>query len=310
MSAPLTAADVGADTVAAVSSAIYDEYGNAASTASVAIGLSSQCPSPPVEIAFNEASGSSYIMDTQGILYGTVYGGAATLTGSEFSGGGDGSGRYIQFDYNTSCLTASTAMTVEARIKPTGIADATYVRRILARDGNANFQISVWRNNAWNPDTYNAPANEASIALWVRVDRDGTWRPVHTNYTGGATGTENACPIVSDHWYRVKAVWNTGRPGGVPGEFFVPADIYVEDQGTDGLGMGQAWSGFLNCTDRDQSLKPDTAKFQTADVIRTGTGQNFTVGTNRANPANNLFNGLIDWIRWSDSADYSGVVPP
>jgi hypothetical protein len=307
MSSPLAVADVNADTLAAASSAIYDNNNLAAGTETVIIGLSSQCPTSPLTINLNEPSGSTHIIDTQNILYGAVYGGASTLTGSAYSGGGDGSGRYIMFDYNTSCLQASTAMTIETSIRPIGLAGTgTYVRRILARDGGGNFQVSVWRNNTAYPGLFNAPSGEASIALWINVvDNHGgnSWKPVLTNYTGARTGSENDCPIVSDHWYEVKTVWNTNKPGGNPGQFFQPADIYIDDQGTDGAGTGEIWAGYINCTDSDQSLKTDAVKFYTGDVINTYSGDSFAIGANRSNPANNLFNGLIDWIIWKDSID-------
>ncbi|MBI5203937.1 MAG: cytochrome c3 family protein [Nitrospirae bacterium] len=313
MSQPLTANDVNSDTLAAVADSIFDNYNNSMRTEAVTMGLSAQCPTSPVSIQLNEVSGSTYIMDTQNILYGAVYGGSATLTGSEYSGGGDGSGRYIMFDYNTSCLQASTAMTIEARIKPTGLStvtgDTQYIRRILARDGSGNFQISVWRNNTWNnptTDTYNAPDYEASIALWIYADdahSGNSWKPVLTNYTGAKNDAENDCPIVNDHWYQIKAVWDTNKPGGTPGQFFQPADIFIEDQGTDGLGADKKWSGSINCTDTDQSLKFDAVKFYAGDKIKTYSGDNFAIGANRTNPANNLFNGLIDWIMWKAGID-------
>lgn len=304
MSKPLIPADVNADTLAAASNSIYDEYNNPADTDSVSIGLSSACPTAPVSIQLNEAPGSSYVMDTQNILYGAVNG-AGTLSGTEFSGGGDGSGRYIMFDYNSTCLQADTSMTLEARIKPTGLeGTANYIRRILARDGGGNFQMSVWRNNGWT--NYNAPDGEASIALWVYVaDNHGgnNWKVVLSNYTGAATGSENECPIVTDHWYLAKAVWNTDKDGGTPGAFFVPADIYIDDLGTDGAGSGENWSGYVNCTDTDQSLKEtDAEKLYTGDEINPVDG-NVAIGVNRGNTANNLFNGLIDWITWKDSVD-------
>jgi hypothetical protein len=271
----------------------------------VTIGISSQCPTSPVTIQLNEASGGTYIMDTQGLLYGTVYGGAATLTGGAYSGGGDGSGRYIAFDYNTSCLQASTAMTIETRLKPTGLTGTgNYIRRILARDGSGNFQLSVWRNNTAYPGQFNAPSGEASIALWINpVDQHSgnAWKPVLTNYTGAATGAENNCPIVSDHWYLVKAVWDTNKTGGTPGQFFTPADIFVDDQGTDGNGASENWAGYINCTDSDQSLKTDNVKFYTGDSIKTYSGESFVIGANRSSPTSNLFNGLIDWLQWEDA---------
>ncbi len=303
MNQTLIAADVDADTLAAFNtSSIYDEYNNTAGTDAITIGLSSSCPASPVSIQLNEAPGSSYIMDSQNVLYGVVNG-TGTLTGNEFSGGGDGSGRYIMFDYNSTCLQADTAMTLETRIKPTGMAGtANYIRRVLARDAGGNYQMSVWRNN--NFGNYNAPDGEASIALWVYVaDNHGgnNWKAVLTNYTGAATGGENECPIVSDHWYLVKAVWDTNKPGGTTGQLFVPADIYVDDQGTDGFGTGEIWAGYINCTDADESLKAaDSFRFYTADEIKKNNGT-FAIGVNRNNTSNNLFNGLIDWITWKDS---------
>jgi hypothetical protein len=44
-------------------------------------------------------------------------------------------------------------------------------------------------------------------------------------------------------------------------------------------------------------------KFYTGDVINTYSGDSFAIGANRSTPANNLFNGLIDWIIWKDSID-------
>ncbi len=101
----------------------------------------------------------------------------------------------------------------------------------------------------------------------------------------------------------MKTVWNTNKPGGTPGQFFVPADIYVDDQGVNGDDIGEEWLDYINCTDADQSLKEtDAKKFYTGDEIKPNNG-NFAIGANRNNPANNLFNGLIDWITWGDFVD-------
>ncbi|TAK27617.1 MAG: hypothetical protein EPO21_23920 [Chloroflexota bacterium] len=290
--------DFGVDTLGAASIAIFDNYGNAAGTTPVTLQMAPGCPTGQVTFNLNEAPGSSYVFDDQNVLSGRVYG-SGTLTGSAVSGGGDGSGRYVMFSNNSACLQATTAMTIETRIKPTGLTGtSSYIRRILARDGGGNYQISVWRNNSWTGGSYSAPTGEASIALWVLpTDAHGgsAWKPVLTNYTGAANGSENSCPIVSDHWYQVRAVWNTNKPGGTPGQFFQPADIYVDDQGTDGSGSGENWSGYLNCTDADQSLKADANKFYTGDQISPADGS-FAIGANVTNPANNLFNGLIDWL--------------
>jgi hypothetical protein len=125
---------------------------------------------------------------------------------------------------------------------------------------------------------------------------------VLTNYQGAKTGSENDCPIVSDHWYLVKAVWNTNKPGGIPGQYFTPADIYIDDQGTDGNGAGESWGGYINCTDSDQSLKTDTAKFYTNDYI-TAVNSSFAIGANTSSTTTLRFNGLIDWVKWQDAVE-------
>jgi len=308
LSAPMDATnDFYIDTLAAASGQIYDEYDNAADTSATTITMISSCPPAPIIFDLNEAPGSAYVFDGQNILVGEVVG-AGALTGNEFSGDGAVSGRYINFPYNAKCLQATTALTLEARIKPSNIGAANYVNRVLARDGGGNYQMTVWRNTGWA--TYNPPDNEASIALWaapLNTNGGNAWKVSLTNYTGGATGSENECPIVSDHWYQVKAVWNTSRLGGTAGQPFSPVDIFVDDQGTDGLGAGENWTGFINCTDRDQSLVDQTLqRFYTDDEIRPN-DSSFAIGVNRNTLTGNLFDGLIDWIKWQDAVDYSGV---
>jgi hypothetical protein len=228
--------------------------------------------------------------------------GSNTLTGNEFSG--DGVNNYIDFENNDTCLQSATAITLEVRIKPIGIGTDNYIKRILARDSNQNYQLSVWRNTnttKWPNYAADLPDGVASIAFWVSpVDKHGGkwWKPVLTDY--------NICPIVSDHWYQIKVVWNSNKTGGTVDQPFVPADIFVDDQGTDGLGSGENWANYINCTDSDQSLLTDDRKLYYLDEITTGDGD-FTIGANVNNHSNNVFNGLIDWITWKAEVDYSGV---
>ncbi len=184
----------------------------------------------------------------------------------------------------------------EARFKPFGLeGTANTITRVLAHDTGGNFQLSVWRNNSnANFPNFLAPDNVASIAFWVNpVDSHGgnAWKPVLTDY--------GLCPIVSDHWYEVKVVWNSAKPGGTPGQFFVPADIFVDDQGIDGSGTGERWAGMANCTHAGQSYHADAAKLWTGDEIKPNDGA-FTIGASVNNHANNVFNGLIDWITWQN----------
>lgn len=298
--------DTSADTLAAASNAIFDNYNNAASTTAVTVYYPPACGVGQIVFNLNEASGSATVSDSQAVMTGQVYGGAATLTGSAYSGGGDASGRYILFSNNDTCLQASTAMTIEGRIKPTGMAGtANYIKRIIDRTGGGNWQFSLWRNNSAYPGLFTAPSGEVSIALWINVvDAHGgnTWKPVLTNYSGGANGAESSCSIVSDRWYKVKAGWDTNKAGGTTGQVFLPADIYVDDQGTNGDDVGEAWSGYRNCTDTDQSLKSAAVKFYTGDTIFVGNGD-FAIGANGLTPTTSTtqqFNGLIDWVTWQD----------
>ena len=119
---------------------------NAAGMTAVAITPSTACPSGQVTFPLNEVPGSAFVMDDQIMLYGKVFG-SSTLTGSEFQG--DGAGNYIDFEYNTKCLQATTTMTLEARFKPFGLeGTANTITRVLAHDTGGNFQMSVWRNNS------------------------------------------------------------------------------------------------------------------------------------------------------------------
>jgi hypothetical protein len=94
----------------------------------------------------------------------------------------------------------------------------------------------------------------------------------------------------------VKIVWDSSKTGGIPG------DIFVDDQGTLGDDADENWAGYINCTDSDQSQLPADRYLYEGDEITTGDGD-FTIGTNVNNHANNVFNGLIDWITWKDTVD-------
>ncbi|RJR17297.1 MAG: hypothetical protein C4581_08275 [Nitrospiraceae bacterium] len=281
--------DLGVDTLAATSNQIFDDYNNAAPATTVTTAMTSSCPTGLVTLNLNEASGSAYVLDSQTLLSGKVNGGAAALTGSAYSG--DGSSRYIDFENNDTCLQATTAMTFEARIKPAGIpGDGTnYIRRVLARDGGGNYQISLWCNNGTTEE--DPPNNVVMVAFWVKpVNTNGgnAWKVALTDFA--------ACPIVNDKWYKIKAVWNSGVIGGMP------ASIYVDDQGVNGDDVGQSWAGYINCTDSDQSQMPAVSEIWEGDVISPMDGD-FVIGANVSNHANNLFNGLIDWITWKDAVE-------
>lgn len=299
--------DLNIDTVSVQADSVFNAENIAVAQRDIAV-TASTCPTGPVTFNLNEPAASTTVTDDTGTLTGTVQG-SATLTGSEFSG--NGSSNYINFADDT-CLQASTAMTVEARFKPSGMEGSDeYITRILARDTTpegGNYLLGLYRNYQAFAPTFNPPDGEASIVLWViPYDQHGgsSYKAAFTNYSGAATNGESNCPMISDHWYQVKAVWNTDEPGGAPGQPFVPARIYLDDQGPNGDNAGELWPGMINCTDTDQSLQPagSSRLLYTGDMIRITDGD-FTIGTSSTNPNTRVFNGLIDWIQWSDSALY------
>ncbi len=279
--------DIFIDTLAPVANAVYDKYDNATETDPVTVTMRSGDAPNEAYFDLNEVPGSAYVLDSAKLLSGKVFG-IDTLTGGEYSGGGDGSGKYISFEYNNDALQVDRAMTIETRIKPTGIGSTNYIRRILARDATYNYQLSVWRNTSSADFPNYSPNDEvASIAFWMAtVDDHGygdKWKVALTNYA--------SYPIVSDHWYMIKVIWNSDKITGIP------ADIYVDDQGTDGNGTGENWVGFVNTTNTSQSYQLDKKKLFEGDVIQTYDGR-FIIGANSNNPDNNLFNGHIDYIYW------------
>ena len=292
LSSPLDdTADFGVDTLAASVNQIFDDHAQPAAATAVVIATTAACPTGPVTFDLNEASGSAYVLDSQGLLSGKVSGGAATLTGSAYSGGGDGSGRYIDFENNDTCLQATTAMTLEVRLKAAGIPGdgSNYLRRILARDGGGNYQMSLWRNNATTDE--DPPADVVMTALWVRPENahgGNAWKAVLTDFS--------ACPLVNDRWYRIRAVWDSAVVGAIP------AAIFVDDQGVNGDDAGESWAGSVNCTDADQSQMPTVSEVWEGDVISPQDGD-FVIGANVSDHINNLYNGMIDWLQWTDSAN-------
>ncbi|MCU7904868.1 MAG: hypothetical protein KZQ76_03270, partial [Candidatus Thiodiazotropha sp. (ex Epidulcina cf. delphinae)] len=290
--------DIGVDLVQATG---IDEYSNLAEANDIAVTFGGGCPSGQVVFELNESGASAYALDTQNIIAGAVNNPAGAIPGDGYLHG-DGAGNYIAFDGNTSCLIATRAQTIEARIRPTGIGSANYITRILAKDNGNNYQLSVWRNNTSGAfPGFAAPDGVASIALWVKlVDRHGgtAWKPVLTDHS--------LYPIVSDHWYRVKVVWNSDKPGGVVDQPFVQADIFLDDEGTDGAGAGENWVGYRNATNDSQSYRAANRQFYTGDEIKATNGP-FSIGVNVNKHTKHLFNGLIDWVKWQGSADYSGV---
>lgn len=288
MSAPLVEADFNADTLrAATTASIFDEHGNAMPATPVVLAKS-VCPvgdqglGTPTVFDFAEAAGSATASDAGGVVIGVVNGGDAFAGDGFFHGDGVDNG--IDFLDNPTCFTATTELTLEARFQPAVVDNGTEstIQRLFLKNGD-NYQVSVWRNTSSAWPFFAPPPGVASIAFWVKpLDAHGgqAWKPALTDYT--------ACPVVAGHWYHVKVVWDSYEVGGIP------VDIYLDDQGEDGAGAGEAWSGLVNCTDSDQSqLDPDRWLYE-GDRIASGGGTQH-IGTTAGHTL--TFNGLIDWIK-------------
>ncbi len=298
--------DSGNNTIAAAANSIFDDLSRTMLTTPITV-TGTLCPPVPVTFQLNEVSGSTTVQDDQGFLVGTVVGTNSFLGDGYYHGSGTAS-NYLYFNNYPGCMQATTALTLEAVIKPSGIpADTTtnYTGRIFAKredsTSDERYQMTVWRiPSATYPD-FRPAAGVAGIALWSKpVDPHGgnNYKPVLTEVTNTTGSPDNYCPIVNDHWYYVKAVFNTNKTGG---SGHPVADIFLEDRGTDGFGTGQSWSGLMNCTDSDQSQLPTNYRYQTGDSITVASGR-FVISAN-TNFTGNYFNGLIDWIKWKDQVD-------
>ena len=52
-------------------------------------------------------------------------------------------------------------------------------------------------------------------------------------------------PIVNNHWYLIKIVFNAG-PSEVVGSDGIPVDIFIDDQGSAADDFDENWAGCLN----------------------------------------------------------------
>jgi len=309
LSAPLQASDIGVDLLATRNLSAWAWYeGGYVNWATGTIGekvvsggpwpsaISKACPDETL-FDLDEEAASSTVTGTADVIVGSVNDAAESLPGDGLFHG-DGVDNYVNFDENPNCFSSADAMTLEVRVKP-ALVDAGgsfTVQRVFSRDSNQNYQLSVWRNSGGNfAGLFDPPAGVASFGFWLSTEdkHDGAWwKLVLTDY--------DACPIVSNHWYTVRVVWNSAKEGGIP------ADIYVDDQGSGGLDADEAWPDYVNCTDADQSQIPAANKLYEGDTMMVGQGPT-ALGVNVNNNSKKLLIGFIDWFSWKSEADYEGV---
>jgi hypothetical protein len=268
----------------------------------------------------DEPQYSANTIDETGLLVGTV--GNPTFAfpdvDNDWFNGDENEGTYINID-NIASLKSSRALTIEAMVKPTevdrGVGDNTF-NRIFER--RRNILVTIL-NTDYRGDDIPSRYGKASIEVKYRVDNVFVPGSRHTcphpqwpadPYTGNdarmhqISSDIDQFPIVNNHWYLIKAVFNSDKVD-VPGSNGTPVDIFIDDLGTDGTGLNQAWEGYLNATkningsssSRWGALPGDTIEF------RDDTSH---IGSNWNNSAQ-LFEGQINWVSWKPWADYSNV---
>ncbi len=341
LSNALTDADLNSDMLSAATGAILDGYNNTAPTDSVTITASGDgCPPSGTRFEFNDAPGSTTAADTSSLFTGSVQNGGAAFIGDgyfHFNSDGihnttDPSDTFIRVSNPDFCLGDERTYTYELRFKPAAVdldsealnpgntLDRT-IQTLFQRKGfnslrlrRADFmgdmappagQTYLWANFTTPPNNVN-PLDESGLG--------------HGQYNKEAYGDVATCPIVQDHWYRVRLVYNADRKGSIP------VDIFAEDQGTDGAGANAGWSGYINCTQARLQMeewrlsegiinKQDpwgASTDPTAHDVMIGTTGNEkqSLGHDATPEPDTDADTLMDWFSYRPIADYTGLDLP
>ena len=339
LDAPLGLEDLGVCSVAAVAGTIQDDYGNFMGTESVALSLSDECPPGDVSIELNEEAASPYVFGDQSLLVGRVNNPGMSLQGDGYFHGDEDEATYIDLDSNDTCLKEADTLTLEARIFPyavdldfydgdgDGIDDDddpdepdlrnSTQHRVFER--KRAIQFTIMRGN-WCGDGVVERAGKARVKVKCFVDTESRHDCPHPQWPDDTYEGADArwhelssdidlYPIVADHWYRIRVVFNSDK-SGIPGSNGTPLDIFADDQGTDGLDTDQLWDGFINIA-MPESLGCKygvlPGDFLTTEDQPSCIGDNLNHTDIPGDQSNQLFKGLIDWVTWKAEADYSGV---
>ncbi|HEC16234.1 MAG TPA: hypothetical protein ENI99_06625, partial [Sedimenticola sp.] len=348
MSAPLTAADLNTDTLSARPTSIwgwyeggYNNYATGVMGPQVVsagpwpVALTGDCPNGKTVFNFGEPAGSASVTDDQGIMQGVVNNPAVAIPGDGLYHGDKLQGTAIDFDNNLSCLVSPAAFTMEARVKFNSVdidyADdgnggdlnpdvTTTQQRIFER--RRTVQFTVMRGD-WMGDNVPARAGKARAKIRYRVDAKHAC-PDLVNFPNDPDSTEDKLwsevftdidrwPIVANHWYRIKFVFNSMKTPGDQG--IAPVDIWLDDQGPEGDDAGEAWAGYVNATVYRVSDYNSCAWGPLGGDFGTEADENAAIGDNLKHMDQGvsdvqMLDGLIDWLSWSPDADYSGVDDP
>ena len=175
--------------------------------------------------------------------------------------------------------------------------------RIIHR--KRTWQLTIMRADWWG-DNVPERAGKARVVFKYRVappyrrdcgaDGPGAWlKQVISNI--------DAFPILANHWYKIRVVFDSDKAR-------IPVDIWADDQGTDGAGTGELWSGYRNIAYPNPE-DSGSCKWmsQPGDEIAAESQLTY-IGAPPNHAPQVLFKGLIDWVVWKPFADYNGVDDP
>jgi hypothetical protein len=347
LSSELDFSDVGACTVSAASNAVFDAYDKPVGTDPVTLSLSDECPTGSTSFQLDEDAGSIYAFDEQYRYVGTVSNPAVIFPGDGYYHGDENQGTYIEFNNNNTCFKEANTLTIEARIyannvdldyvdvnPANGIDDDYDAGGEFSQDGDGRnstqhriferkraIQFTLTRGN-WAGDHVAARAGKAKVMVKYFVDTASRHTCPHPQwpedtYTGNdarwhqISSDVDTYPVVDGHWYKIKVVFNSDK-SGIPGSNGTPVDIFMDDQGENGNGLNENWTGYVNVsrtinessTCRWGALPGD---FMATEDQFSFIGDNFSHDDIPGDSSNQLFKGRVDWITWAPEADYSGV---
>ncbi len=346
-----SSADIGTDTLAA--SGIYNSIDSPVSTTPVTLS-GNNCPIGGTTFNFSESAGSSTVADNTGLLSGTVIVPGVSMLGDGMYTGDVTEANATAVDVKSTgadlCLKTPRAVTLESRFYMSDV-DLDYVDVSPANGIDDDYDVGIIEGNinSTNGDGRNATFNrlaerQASFLItimrasyagdyiearkdkarvefkYITADKgtcDGTFpndptgegAPVNGSAQKQISSDIDNYPIVTGHWYKVRIVFNTDKSRN-------PVDIFGDDQGTDGNGAGELWTGYKNIAKSDPE---DSAgcKWAALPGIEMKTLDRYLfIGDNcchtdvQGAANNSIFKGKVDWFSWKPVVDYSGVDDP
>ncbi len=299
--------DLDVDSLAAAAGSVFGVDGFAVATTAVTL-TGNDCPVWGTSFEMNEAAGTATVYDAYGLVEGAVSNPAVSMVGNGAFHGDEDENTYVNYEVATTCLSEATrAMTLETRFRPSevnldyGIVDRTATSQTVWWR-YSSWLLRVLRADWWGDDV--DPSDSARLIVKYRAaDNHGgsNWKQVVTDI--------DTWPLTRDHWYQVRVVFNSDKLGILEDTTGVPIDIFVDDQGTDGMGMDELWSGYVNASFADPYESADeTYVSYPGDEILQADGA-FRIGSN-SDGSFYMFNGDIDWVLWLPYADYTGVDDP